>query len=177
MDLRFIPPEPRRLDMAVSEVLVLPLFTDQRPPRGVAGLVDYRLAGHISELLRRGTISGAALEQLLVRGRPKLPFDKILLVGSGDSHAFNPQIFAAVVDVLLGALSQLGVRRAVVELPGRAEGRIAPELAAEILLERALGFPEFDVWTLIDSADAARAVSQGLRRDRKREWGVGRPGD
>ena len=172
MELRFIPPDLRRLDMAASEVLVLPLFADLRPPRGVAGLIDYRLAGHISSLLRRGTIAGEPLEQLLVRGRPKLPFDKILLVGCGATFDFNPQVFSAVVDVVLAALSQLGVRRAVVELPGRASNLIAPELAADILLQRAELFPEFDVWTLIDHGDAARLVNQGLRRDRQRDWGA-----
>lgn len=170
MELRFIPPDLRRLDLAASEVLVLPLYLDLRPPGGVAGLIDYRLAGHLSSLLARGTISGEVLEQLLVRGRPKLPFDKILLVGCGATSEFNPQVFAAVIDVVLAALAQLGVRRAVAELPGRALGLIAPELAADILLQRAAAFPEFDVWTLVDHGDAARAVSQGLRRDRQRDW-------
>ncbi len=174
MELRFITADLRRLDLAMSEALVVPLFLDQRPPRGAAGLVDYRLAGHVSELMRRGTITGKSFERLLVRGRPKLPFDKILLVGCGDSTLFNPQIFARAVDEIMGALAELGVRRAVVELPGRADELLPAELAAEILLERAGDRREFDTWTLIDSAEAARDVSQNLRRDRRRDWGVGR---
>ncbi|HSC88712.1 MAG TPA: M17 family peptidase N-terminal domain-containing protein, partial [Polyangiaceae bacterium] len=168
MELRFVTPDLRRLDLAVSEALVVPLFSDQRPPRGVAGLVDYRLAGHISELLRRETLRGAAFERLLVPGRPKLPFDKILLLGCGDSRALNPQVFAAAVDQVLNALAELGVRRAVVELPGRAQGLIGAELATEILLERAQPYEQFDTWTLVDTAEAAREVGTNLRRDRRR---------
>lgn len=175
MELRFILPDLRKLDSAVCEVLVLPLREDQRPPRGTAGLVDYRLAGHISELLRRETITGRLLEQFLVRGRPKLPFDKLLLVGTGSTAEFSPQVFAAVIDSTLMALSSLGVRRAVVELPGRAEDEIAPELAAEILLSRAEKYPDIDACTLIDTAEAAKIVTLGLRQDRKQEWGVLRP--
>lgn len=173
MDLRFVLPDLRRLDQLSSEVLVIPVVEGQRPPRGVLGLVDYRLGGHVSELLKSGTITGAPLEQLLLSGRPRLTFDKIFLVGVGRAEGFHPQIYAAALDVILRTLGNWGVRRAVVELPGRAAELIAPDLAVDILLERAEAFPDFDVWTLVDTADAARAVNVSGRRDPKKDWGVG----
>lgn len=172
MELRFVQPDLRKLDLLVSEVIAVPIAFGQRPPRGSAGLLDYRLAGQASECLSTGSLSGRLGEKVFLRGRPRLPFDKVLLYGSGDPDTFNPQIFAALVDLLLETLSQLGVRRAVVELPGRAQDLISPGLAAEILLERAGNNPLFDTWTLIDTPLAQRSVATRLRSDRRSQWRV-----
>jgi hypothetical protein len=53
MELRFAVAELRKLDLAVSEVLALPLAEGEKPPRGVAGLIDYRLVGALSVLMWR----------------------------------------------------------------------------------------------------------------------------
>ena len=52
MDLRFVSRDLRRLDLAATEVLLAPLAEDDRPPHGVAGLVDWRLAGRVSQLYK-----------------------------------------------------------------------------------------------------------------------------
>ena len=83
MDLRFITPQQRRLDLAATEVLVAALASDERPPHGVAGLVDCRLAGRVSRLIQSGYATGELDEVLLIPGKPKLPFDKILFFGCG----------------------------------------------------------------------------------------------
>lgn len=172
MELRFVQPSLRRLDLLVSEVLAVPIAEGHRPPLGCAGLIDYRLGGRISDVIKSGTLSGQIGDKVFVSGRPKVPFDKILLYGAGNLSHFNPQIYAGLIDQLLKSLSDLGVRRAVVELPGRADDLIAPEAAAEILLERAGNNPMFDTWTLIDSPAAQRAVTGLLHRDRRNEWRI-----
>jgi hypothetical protein len=168
MELRFTTPHLRRLDLAGTEVLVTGLSSDQRPARGVAGLVDFRLAGRISGLLRTGFATGEVGEVLLLPGKPKLPFDKVLLFGLGQVSAFNEQTFRSIVDRLLQTLEGLRARTAVVELPGRGIQAILPERAADILLERARGRPEHDVWTLIESNDSQRRITQHMIQERRR---------
>lgn len=170
MELRFAVAELRKLDLAVSEVLALPLCEGERPPRGVAGLVDYRLGGVLSELLARGFATGALGETLLLPGRPKLRFDKLLCFGIGKAQAFDEQTYRTVIEHMLDTIAELGVRRAVVELPGRAIDSIAPERAAELLLERAAQRGRHDAWTLIEHPDAQRAITLRLQQDRRREW-------
>lgn len=172
MELRFVQPDLRRLDLLASEVLAVPISTGDRPPRGAAGLLDFRLAGRISSVLASGTLEGQVGEKVFLSGRPKLPFDKLLLYGVGDLSLFNQQIYAGIVHDLLKTLEELGVRRAVVELPGRADDLIAAQTAAEILLESAGESPLFDTWTLVDSAAAQRSVNNLLRRDRRSEWRI-----
>jgi hypothetical protein len=169
MDVRFTVPHLRRLDLAGTEVLVAALCADERPPHGVAGLVDYRLAGRISAILESGFATGKAGEVLLVPGKPKLPFDKILLFGIGDSTAFNERIYRVVLEKILATLEGLSARTAVVELPGRHIGAVAPDRAAEILLEAAQARPEHDVWTLVELPDAQRTMTQVQERRRVRQ--------
>jgi len=167
MDLRFTRPSLRTLDQAGTEVLVASIATDERPPHGVAGLVDWRLAGKVSHLLEEGFIEGSVGEVTLIPGRPKLPFDKLILFGVGERTQFNERIFNFVVDAILETLEGLRVRAAVVELPGRPFEGIAPERAADLLLERADPRRDHDVWTLVEDAVAQRAIAQKLQGRRR----------
>jgi hypothetical protein len=168
VDLRFTTPELRQLDLAGTEVLLATLASDERPPRGVTGLVDWRFAGRISGLIQAGFATGAVGEVLLVPGKPKLPFDKILLFGIGPGSEFSEPVFRGTVERILRTLEGLRARTAVVELPGRHFGAIAPERAADILLESAGGRPEHDVWTLVEPQDAQRVITQHMIQERRR---------
>jgi len=168
MDLRFTTPHLRKLDLAGTEVLVATLASDERPPQGVAGLADWRLAGRISRIIESGFATGEVGEVLLVPGKPKLPFDKIVLFGVGARAAFNERVFRAVVERMLATLEGLRARTAVVELPGRHFGAIAPERAADVLLESVGGRQEHDVWTLVEPVEAQRSITQHMIQERRR---------
>jgi hypothetical protein len=168
MDLRFTAPDLRRLDLAGTEVLVACLMEGERPPRGVAGLVDWRLAGRISALVASGFASGKVGEVLLVPGKPKLPFDKVVLFGAGRPDAFSELVFSDVVARMLRTLEGLHVRNAVVQLPGRHIQGISAARAADLLLEQAAARPEHDIWTLLESADAQRSITQHMIQERRR---------
>jgi hypothetical protein len=158
----------RRLDLFGTEVLVAALASDERPPHGLAGLVDWRLAGRLSRLLESGFATGNRGEVLLVPGKPKLPFDKVVLFGIGPVAEFDEAVFRGVVENMLATLEGLRSRTAVVELPGRHLGTIAPERAADILLESAGNRREHDVWTLVETTEGQRAITQHLVQERRR---------
>jgi hypothetical protein len=168
MDLRFANPSLRRLDLFGTEVLVAALASDERPLRGLAGMVDWRFAGRLSRLLESGFATGSAGEVLLVPGKPKLPFDKVVLFGIGQVTAFDEAVFRAVVEKMLTTLAGLRSRTAVVELPGRHIGAISAERAADILLEMAGNRREHDVWTLVETPEGQRAITQHLIQERRR---------
>ena len=104
MDLRFITRELRRLDLAATEVLVATLAEDERPHHGVAGLVDWRHAGRVSRLIRSGFATGRLGEVLLLTGKPKLPFDKVVLFGSGPRAELDERVFRVVIAKMLDTL-------------------------------------------------------------------------
>lgn len=168
MELRFVPPELRRLDEAGTEVIVCGLFSDERPPHGALGLVDWRLAGGISHLIQKGWVTGREGESVMVPVRPKLPFDKAVLFGFGERGAFNELTCRRLTEQMLRVMERLCARNAVVELPGRHVDAIAPEQAADILLELAGGRPEHDVWTLIERSDDQKRITARMVEQRRR---------
>jgi hypothetical protein len=168
MELRFVPPELRRLDETSAELIACSMWRDERPMRGLAGLLDWRLAGRLSKLARESFLVGELGEILCIPGRPRLPFDKILVMGLGTRATFDDNAFRGVVQQLLRSLEGLHIRRAVVELPGRAEGLIDPERATEIVLECASDSPDHDAWWLVEPDEARTRIAARAQDERRR---------
>jgi hypothetical protein len=168
VELRFVPPALRRLDLAATEVLVGSLTENERPVRGLAGLLDWRLNGRIASLLASGFATGKLGEVLLIPGKPRLPFDKVILFGLGQTANFGDRTYREVVERILSTLEQLRARSAVVELPGRHFNAIRPEAAASVLLECAAERPDHDLWTLVESTEAQPIIAQQVILEKKR---------
>jgi hypothetical protein len=168
VELRFITPELARLDEIDSEILACSVWSDARPSHGLAGLCDWRLAGRIAELERKSFVTGALGEVVLLPGKPRLSFDKLLLFGAGARDGFDEDSFRQVVLQMLETMEGLSARASVVELPGRHEGLIAAERAADILLDCAGRKPEHDVWTLVEDADGKQRIIQHMIEERRR---------
>ncbi len=149
----------RALDRASGDVLVGSLFDDERPPRGVLELVDWRANGKVSELCLSGFLTGERGERFLSPARPRLAFDMVLVIGLGAKGEADEAVFRDAIAALVDALAGLKARRAVVDLPGRHTGAIAAPRALELLSE-ALGDEPRDLESLvvIDDRDAQRAV-------------------
>src|SRR5688572_11813098 len=150
------------------EALSVPVFEDERPLRGAPGLVDWRLCGLISRLILRGRLRGTTGETVLVAARPRLTFEKLFLFGLGKRDAFDEAVFRAAVERMLGTLTRARVRASVLVLPGRATERIAAVRAMEIFLEIAQKHPEHDEVTLVEDAEAQKAMGPVVERERRR---------
>jgi hypothetical protein len=168
IDFHFVPPDLRRLDAAHAELIACGVWEDERPMGGLAGLLDWRLAGKLSRLSRDGFLSGARGEVLFVPGRPRLPFDKVLVFGCGPRAAFDDEAFRTIMKKLTESLEGLRIRRAVVELPGRAGDAIDPERATEIVLEYIDASQEHDAWWLVERPDAQQRITEKAQDERRR---------
>jgi Cytosol aminopeptidase family, N-terminal domain len=168
MDLRFVSPDLRSLDASGVELLACTVFEDQRPMRGAAGLLDWRLAGRLSRLAKQGFLAGELGEVVFVPGRPHLCFDKVLVFGLGARSGFGEGTFRSVITHLMRALAGLRVRRAVVELPGRAEGLLDADRACELVLECVGDSDAHDAWWLVEPPEAARKFADRAQDERRR---------
>jgi Cytosol aminopeptidase family, N-terminal domain len=168
VELRFVVPELARLDEIDSEILACSVWSDARPSHGLAGLCDWRLGGRISDLERRGLITGARGEVVLVPGKPRLTFDKLLLFGAGPRPSFGEEVFIDLVQRMLATMGGLLARASVVELPGRHDGLIAADRAADLLLACAGRSAEHDTWTLVEDTEGKQRVVQHMIEERRR---------
>jgi hypothetical protein len=162
--LHFVQPDLRAIDASPAEVIACTVWQDERPLRGLAGLLDWRLSGRLSVLARSGFLRGELGEVLLVPGRPKLAFEKVLVLGVGPRTAFDDTVVRATLARLKAALEGLKVKRAIVELPGRSSGALESERAAELLVEQAPAALDDQAWTLVDTEEAEAKMTQRLLR-------------
>src|ERR1700733_12729383 len=106
-------------------------------------------------------------DQRPMRGAAGL-LDKVLVFGLGARSGFGEGTFRSVIMHLMRALTGLRVRRAVVELPGRAEGMMEAERAAELVLDCVADSPAHDSWWLVEEPSAQRRLSQRAIDERRR---------
>lgn len=80
---------PRPLERVESEVAVAGFFRDERPLRGGAGRLDWRLCGDLSRRIQAGDLSGQRGEALLIGCGRALRSPRLLLLGLGDRSGFG----------------------------------------------------------------------------------------
>lgn len=168
MDVRFVPLDLARVDGLRYEAVALPFFEDERPLRGAAGLCDWRLCGRLSRLLLGGRISGALGEVTLVPVRPRLPFDKLLLFGSGPRERFDVARFNAVTARIFEVVEGLRLRNLVLSLPGRNHNRVSPGDAIRWFLEAAGSNDRVEELIVLDDLEAQRVMQPVVDAERRR---------
>jgi len=160
MEFAFVTPDLRRIDDLSGEALACCVFEDEWPMLGLAGLVDWRLAGRLSALAKDGFLTGKAGEVMLLPVRPWLPFEKLLVLGLGPHAAFDEGAARTATERLARTLEGLQVKRPVVELPGRADGSLAPKRAAELAIAATAEVEPRDGWCLVEDADGEKAITR-----------------
>ena len=139
MSVSLLPAELARWDQAPpGDVLCVLVWTDVRPLRGAAGLLDWRLCGRLSAMLAKGKVTGAEGEQTLFPTAHRLPWRLVLALGVGPRRDFGDRRFSASVRRAFDAGRGLGARRLALALPGRDGERAASGAAATLTSRRAL---------------------------------------
>lgn len=138
MALSVLPLDLARWDEAKRDCLVLPVFKDDRPLRGAAGLADWRMCGKLSRLVKANRANGEAGETLMLPPGRRLKFNRLLWFGLGDAKGYSDERFRKDVKWILDVVSKAGVKDWAFQLPGRASGLIGARRAIEIVLDEDL---------------------------------------
>ncbi|NNE19006.1 MAG: hypothetical protein HKN10_11070 [Myxococcales bacterium] len=163
----FISNAPSSLDELQTEVIVLPFFSDERPLRGTAGLIDWRLCGSLSRKLMAGYLQGTFGEKALVANPGKLKAERLLLIGLGESASFDQSVARKACALIAQALREAKVSTAALALPGRSLGLVTALEAMQVWLAASPLDSELEELSIIERAQEHRAldsVIDGLRR-------------
>jgi hypothetical protein len=134
-----LPVELARWDQAPpGDALCVPLWTDVRPLRGAAGLLDWRMCGRLSLMLASGKVTGAEGEQTLFPTAHRLPWRLVLALGGGPRRDFGERDFQTCVRRAFDAAKGLRARRLALALPGRDGERATTGATATLTSRRAL---------------------------------------
>lgn len=114
--------EHRSIERIEGDLLVAGFFREDRPLKGVAGRVDWRLCGLVSKMLLDGAFSGKQGEAILVPTQGRLRIARVLLVGLGETGGFGAAGVRERTQEATERALQLGASRVVLEPLGiRAE--------------------------------------------------------
>jgi hypothetical protein len=162
--LTVLPLDLARWDESARDCLALPVFRDDRPLRGAAGLADWRLCGRLSRLIRDKRASADPGETMMMPPGRRLRFSRILWFGLGDAKAYSEARFRSDLSRILGVVRQAGVTDWALQMPGRASGLIGARRAIEIVLED----PELAAQSLAIVEDPAgqKDIAELLRSQR-----------
>jgi len=169
VEVGFVERNLRALDLVTADIVVGALCEDERPPRGLAGLVDWRLGGRLSVECQRGFLTGVRGEKFLLPARPRLPFEKALIVGLGRRESVDEDTLKASLELVLDTLESLRVRRAAAEFPGRHLGAVPMARAMELLwsaLDERTG--TLESLLVIDDRDAQKVFDAAKARPARR---------
>lgn len=164
MALNVLPLDLTRWDETRRDTLVLPVFKDDRPLRGAAGLADWRLCGKLSRLLKSNRATAEAGETLLLPPGRRLRFGKIMWFGLGDAKGYSDDRFRKDVAWILGVVTRAGITDWAFQAPGRASGLIGARRAIEIILEDQLLVDQ--PITLIEDPAGQKDIAELLRSQR-----------
>jgi hypothetical protein len=164
MALSVLPLDLSRWDESHRDCLVLPVFKDDRPLRGAAGLADWRLCGKLSRLIKANRATAEAGETLMLPPGRRLRFSRVLWFGLGDGKGYNDDRFRKDLAWILGVVSRAGITDWVLQAPGRASGLIGARRAIEIILEEQMlaGQP----LTLLEDPAGQKDIAELLRSQR-----------
>lgn len=104
-------------DRLPGEALLVPLFTDQRPLEGPVAVVDWRLDGAITDLLRDAAVTGKNGECLGLQTNHKFIAPRLVLVGGGRWQSLDGARYQALIGRLLQVAENVGVQEVGLCLP------------------------------------------------------------
>jgi len=107
------------LDAFLGDLVVAGVYADERPLRGVAGLVDWRTGTWLTHALRQGWLAGAPGEALLFPPGRRLGVRAVAAVGLGPAAGFDAARAAAAATHVAELAAGLGARKLCLEPPGR----------------------------------------------------------
>ncbi len=128
----FVAPRLDRVEAAGGTDICLFLFEEKQPLQGLAGLVDWRLLGRISNAIIDREFAGRPGECRLFPTEGRLPQKQVMAMGLGPRTSFGADAFRAAVDAMW--THSVGDGPIIASLPGRGEGVCDSADAMEWLL-------------------------------------------
>lgn len=135
MKVQLVKPDLHQIDRVAVDTFALAVFDDHRPPRGLTGLVDWRLCGMVSRMLSDGSIGARFRDVTLLPAYGRFPSNRILAFGMGDSSEFSQARAREAAWVMAERLLRLRAGSFMTSLPGSMSGTVHPRSGLEVFLE------------------------------------------
>ncbi len=154
--------------------LVLGVFSNEKPPRGPCGLIDWRLNGMISREIKKGRILGRFQEQVIIPGPGRIGSQLLFLFGMGDAaQADYDRIYTTAYDIA-AAVDKMRMKDFSMDLPGAGRCDLSTSGIVEAVVSGWFDYFSTDVHKLaaakicmIAEKSFSKDIAQGLERFEK----------
>lgn len=161
-------------DQPNHNCLVLGLFSDEKPPRGICGFVDWRLNGMISREIKNSHILGDMKEKVAIPYPGRIASDLLLLLGLGAvSDLTYDRIYEAAYEIVR-VVDKMHLRDFAFDLPGDGRSGLATAGAMEAMITGFFDSLSEDISKLtamraclVTSSDRLKEVAEGILRFHK----------
>lgn len=126
-------------ELTGTDALCLFVAEDERPLRGIAGYVDWRLCGGLSRVIKNGFFVGAAQDWLLLPSNNRIGPGRIFVVGVGKRSALSADAIGKALSVAARTLTRAKVDSVALEIP---QGANLDEAARASIFQKEF-LPEF----------------------------------
>jgi len=123
------------VDLIDSELLITGFFQDEKPLRGTAGWIDWRLNGRLSRFLIEERLTGAWQERILIPSERRLSARLILLIGLGSFRDYSYLFVREIVSYLMNLIRPLRATSLTFSLPYGEDYGVACDKLTAVLLE------------------------------------------
>ena len=159
-------------DLPKHKCLALGIFSDEKPPRGICGFIDWRLNGFISREIKQGRISGEFLEKIIILPCPRrIGSEFLLLFGLGPLIEFNyDRVYTSAYNIA-AAVDGMLMNNFAFDLPGENRSELATAGILEAMITGFFDYLSKDIDKLtnmtsciVTSSDRAKEVSAGIKQ-------------
>ncbi|UCD71708.1 MAG: hypothetical protein JSW70_01575 [Syntrophobacterales bacterium] len=123
------------MDRQECQLVAAGFFEDERPLRGPAGLLDWRLNGAISREIINGRITGRLKETVIIPSNSRIQSPKILLIGLGSARRISYPKLREVSSHLLQTLLKINILDFCCSIPHSKPYPIECSKAVEVWVE------------------------------------------
>jgi len=123
------------VDLQESGLLIAGLFQDEKPLRGSAGWIDWRLNGMLSHLLIDQRLTGAWGERTLIPSQGRIRSGLILLFGLGKAREYSYLSVRKIFPFMIETLLNLKASHIGLSLPYGDAYNVDCGKLAEVLIE------------------------------------------
>jgi len=123
------------VDLQECELLVTGFFQDERPLKGTSGLIDWRLNGMLSHLLKEGKMTGEWQETTLIPSYGRVIPQLILFLGLGKVRDYSTLRLRDLSPRLFQTLRNLKSSKVCLSFPSNERYKVDCGKSAEVLLE------------------------------------------
>jgi hypothetical protein len=115
-------------------LLILWHFSDERPLKGITGLLDWRLDAKISQLIISGKITGAWGEKVLLGEVEELQGKDVIFIGLGPMSEFEDSRMQDAGKIMANTVLKLNQKSICMSLPGNGIRDLDTVVIAENVL-------------------------------------------